>query len=285
MTSLLSQTTIAIFGLGLMGGSLALGLHGKCARIIGVDPDSETCHLAQAHNVTDLASTTPTGFVDQAGLVILAAPVRGILTLIEQLPRLHPGSPVVLDLGSTKMEICHALENLPDRFDPIGGHPMCGKETSGLANADPAIFQGAAFALTPLSRTREHARTLAREVAIALGAHPIWLDAATHDEWVAHTSHLPYLLAAALAHATPEETAPLTGSGFRSTARLAGSSPHMMSDVLMTNRAPILRALARFRTSLDQLETQLRDNDPSLKTTLTEAQIRRQLFEKVKSTS
>ena len=258
-----------------MGGSLALGLRGKCARLIGMDPNPETCRRAQTSRVTDFASPTPAG-LDQAGLVVLAAPVRGILTLIEQLPRLHPGSPVILDLGSTKVDICRALDTLPARFDPIGGHPMCGKETSGLANADPAIFQGATFALTPLGRTGEGARTLAGEVAAALGTRPLWLEATTHDEWVAATSHLPYLLSAALALATPEETAPLVGSGFRSTARLAGSSPPMMVDVLTTNRAHVLHALARFRSALDQLENQLTTNDSTLKTTLTEAQTRQQ---------
>ena len=275
---LLSQTTVAIFGLGLMGGSLALGLRGKCAQIIGVDPDPETCHLALVNRVTDLAAPTPAG-LEQAGLVVLAAPVRGILTLIEQLPRLHPGSPVVLDLGSTKVEICAALDQLPARFDPMGGHPMCGKETSGLANADPAIFQGATFALTPLARTGEPARTLAGELAAALGARPLWLDAVTHDEWVAATSHLPYLLAAALALATPEEAAPLVGSGFRSTARLAGSNPSMMLDVLTTNREHVLHALTRFRFVLEQVENQLTSNAPALKATLTEAQTHRQRLE------
>jgi prephenate dehydrogenase len=279
----LSQTTVAIFGLGLMGGSLALGLRGKCAQIIGIDPDPETCTLARARQVVDRVLSNPAQ-VGKAGLVVLATPIQGILTLIEQLPSLHPGSPIVLDLGSTKTDICRALDNLPARFDPIGGHPMCGKETAGLANADPAIYQGAAFALTPLARTGTRARSLAGEVAAALGAAPLWLDAATHDEWVAATSHLPYLLSAALALATPEETAPLIGSGFRSTARLAGSNPHMMSDVLATNRASILRALARFRTALDRVETLLSEDNPTLTATLAEAQTKRETFEKVKST-
>ncbi|NJN43793.1 MAG: prephenate dehydrogenase/arogenate dehydrogenase family protein [Anaerolineae bacterium] len=282
--TLLSQSSVAIIGLGLMGGSLALGLRGKCSQIIGIDPDPETCQLARARQIADRVSSDPAR-ASEADLIVLAAPVREILTLIEQLPRLHPGSPVVLDLGSTKVDICRALDALPARFDPVGGHPMCGKETSGIANADPAIYQNAAFALTPHTRTGERARTLAGEVAAALGAIPLgWMplsttigspQLATCPTCFPPPSRLP----------PPEETAPADSArGFRSTARLAGSNPNMMSDVLMTNRTPIVQALTRFRTALDQLEAQLADNDPALISTLAEAQTKRDTLERVKST-
>jgi prephenate dehydrogenase len=106
----------------------------------------------------------------------------------------------------------------------------------------------------------------------ALGAHPLWLDAHTHDRWAAATSHLPYLLSVALALATPLETAPLVGPGFQSTSRLASSSPTMMADILHTNRENTLQALDRFRTQLDALEAALRDmDDAAMTSTLTQA--------------
>ncbi|HLE15166.1 MAG TPA: prephenate dehydrogenase/arogenate dehydrogenase family protein, partial [Anaerolineales bacterium] len=154
-----------------------------------------------------------------------------------------------------------AMQRLPERFDPLGGHPMCGKERSGLANADPQLFQEAVFAFTPLGRTSSRARVFAKGLAWQVGAQPLWLDAQTHDRWVAATSHLPYLLANALAFSTPGEAAPLAGPGYRSTTRLAQTSPGMMLDVLMTNRENLLDASGRFRAHLDLLDELLQRGD------------------------
>jgi prephenate dehydrogenase len=166
-----------------------------------------------------------------------------------------------MDIGSTKVDICLKLQALPPRFDPVGGHPMCGKELSGLANADAIIFQNAIFVFTPLERTSPDARTLADELAQSVRARPLWLEASLHDRWVASTSHLPYLVSIALALATPGEVAPLIGPGFRSTSRLAGSSAQMVGDIIETNRNNILAALGRFRQELDQLEGYLAHAD------------------------
>ncbi|MCA9977933.1 MAG: prephenate dehydrogenase/arogenate dehydrogenase family protein, partial [Anaerolineales bacterium] len=119
------------------------------------------------------------------------------------------------------------------------------------------MYRGAPFALTPLPRTTTRARTLAAQVVAAVGANLLWLDAATHDQWVAATSHLPYLVAAALAGATPLDAAPLVGPCFLSTTRLAGSSRQMMLDILATNRAEVLSALARFEHNLAALRQSL----------------------------
>lgn len=257
----LQNARIAILGLGLMGGSLALALQGKCAALFGVDPDPAALSLAIEKGIVSRASADPTSVLPQAELVILAAPVRTIIEILNELPNLHSGEAVVLDLGSTKTQIVEAMSCLPPRFDPIGGHPMCGKETFSLANADPRLFEGAPFALTPLPRTSEKARNLAEELVCTIGARPLWLDAETHDRWVAATSHLPHLLSVALTLATPHEAAPLIGPGFRSMARLARSSPAMRLDILATNRENILEVLGRFRTQLDLLETCLTNDD------------------------
>lgn len=261
----LSACRVAILGLGLMGGSLALGLRGRCKALLGVDPDPRTLDLALQRRVVDLASSNPAEVLPQADLVVLAAPVRAILASIQKLPSLLSGSSekqgiTVLDLGSTKTEICQAYEKLPSNFDPIGGHPMCGKEQSGLEHADAKLYQGATFALVPLERTTSNARSLAAQLVEAVEARPLWVDPGTHDRWTASTSHMPYLLSIALALATPVEAAPLVGPGFRSTSRLASSSTAMMADILNTNRENVLSALDRYRLQLDKLEEHLRDN-------------------------
>jgi|SRR5271157_781414 len=252
---------VAIVGLGLMGGSLAMALNGKCKQLDGIDPDPATIELAQQWKIVDKVSTDPAILLPHADLIILAAPVRAIIRILEDLPGLHPGSPVVLDLGSTKVEIMQAMDALPERFDPIGGHPMCGKEKSSLKFADPSIYRHAPFALVPLDRTSQRAKYLAEGLIRLVGAEPILFKAEQHDRLVAYTSHLPYLIASALAGSTLDEAAALVGPGFRSTTRLAGSSPQMMQDILLTNRENVLSALRQFRLQMDRLLDLLEQRD------------------------
>lgn len=257
----LANTRIAIIGLGLMGASLAQALRGQCAALFGVDSDLETVEKAVDLGLVDVASSKMEEIICQADLVIFAAPVRATLSLLSRLNDISNAPTVVLDLCSTKVEITAAMENLSANFDPIGGHPMCGKETSGLENADPAIYREAPFAIVPLERSSPTALALTGELVQAIGARPLLLDAATHDIWTAATSHLPYLMAAALVLATSPDAAPLVGSGFRSTTRIAGGSVRMMLDILATNRANVLASIQRLRESLDGLETSLRESE------------------------
>lgn len=257
----LLHTRVAILGLGLMGGSLAMALRGRCQTLFGADPDPTTVRMASQRRIVDRATQDPAEILPQSDLVVLAAPVSAILDLILQLPDLHPGQAVVLDLGSTKAEITRALATLPERFDPLGGHPMCGKDKLSLTNADPDLFRGAVFTFTPLPRTTLRGRALAEQLARIIGAHPMWLDPQTHDRWTAATSHVPYLVAAALAGATPAEAAPLVGPGFRSTTRLAATPTSVTLGMLATNRAEILAFLGHFRQWLDALEGALNSQD------------------------
>jgi prephenate dehydrogenase len=271
-----SRARVAILGLGLMGGSLALALRGQVAELIGIDPDAETLALARELLLADRLSASPAGLLEDADIIVLAAPVRVILSLIEALPDLHPGSPVVLDLGSTKKEIVQRMAGLPPRFDPLGGHPMCGKERSSLAQAEAGLYRGAPFALVSLPRTSPRACSAAETLALAAGARPLWLDALEHDRWVAATSHLPYLLSSALSASTPLEAAPMAGPGFRSTTRLAAQPPALMLDILATNRQNVLGALRRLRTRVDLFDQLLEAEDyPALERLLAEGVTRR----------
>jgi prephenate dehydrogenase len=259
MTKPLKDCSVAVVGLGLMGASLCMDLkEGKlCREVRGVARRTRTVLDAFFAGAVDLATNDLQTGVLGADIVILATPVRSILSVLQQLPRVHPGQAVVMDLGSTKREIIRQMETLPQRFEPVGGHPMCGKEQGSLINAESTLFQDATFVLTPLERTPPRARSVAEQIVQAVGANPIWLDAELHDRWAAATSHLPYLAANALAASIPPEARVLVGPGLRSTTRLAPSSLPMMLDILATNRDNVLESLRRFRQAMDQLEAAL----------------------------
>ena len=273
----LRNLRIAIVGLGLMGGSCALALREKCAALLAVEPDENTRALALAQGVVDAVSASPEELLPAADVILLAAPVRTILQTLEALPRWHSGTAVIMDIGSTKQAIVEAMDALPSRFDPIGGHPMAGKAVSGLRHAEGDLCHGAPFALTPLPRTTARARRIAEAVVAAVGAVPLWMDAATHDRYAAAVSHAPYVISLALTLATAAEEATLAGPGFRSMTRLAISSPRMMADILQTNRFAVLGALQRFRGVLGILEAALEaDDEAALRALLSRGPQRRE---------
>lgn len=259
-----------------MGASLALALRGKVSGLRGVDRNPDSRRIA-------------TPFFDQIGahlneeiltadVVVLATPIKTILKLLDTIaPMLKPGT-LIIDLGSSKQKIVAAMDTLPDHLLAIGGHPMAGKETSGPAAADGALYQGHPFVLCRTQRTTDSAFDLAAAMANATGAHCIELAAEQHDRAVATISHLPYLLSAGLVATTMDasqhDNTPwqLASSGFRDTSRLAGSDLTMMGDTLATNRDAVLDALARFRKQLDTLENLLRSADePALRAILEQA--------------
>jgi prephenate dehydrogenase len=201
------------------------------------------------------------------------------LTLIEQLPSFTSNPCIVLDLGSTKRLIVETMSRLPGHFDPIGGHPICGKEKLSLANAERTLFYTAPFILTPLKRTSERALSAANQIIEAIGAKATILDAVEHDRILASTSHLPFLISSALALATPTDVASFVGPGFRSAARLAGTPMSMMLGVLQSNQENVLSVLHRLQSKLAEVESALSSNDFSkLELILKEAQSKYQTF-------
>lgn len=256
-TRSLSAYRIAIWGLGLIGGSLALGLKGKCAEVVGIDHDQRVVDYALSNEIVQQASISPEELLEKADIIILATPVRTILRLLDALPALCQRPVIVIDLGSTKREILLKMLSLPERFDVVGGHPMCGKEKGTIWNADAAIFQKATIAFTKTQRSSQCAVAAANQVAQWVGSTPFWVDAEAHDRWVSATSHVPYLLANALVQSTPVDASPLVGPGFRSTARVAANPASMMVDVLATNRDNILMGLQSIRENLTWVEEML----------------------------
>ncbi|MFW6183099.1 MAG: prephenate dehydrogenase [Chloroflexota bacterium] len=255
----LQEAHIAIVGLGLMGGSLARGLRPHVQRITAVDLDSDTRATAIREGLVERATDDLVRGVQGADIVVLATPVSGILQVLQQLPALRPDGCFVLDLGSTKGHICRMMSRLPAEFSAIGGHPMCGKETSGLQAAEATLFREETFVLCRTQRTNEAVETAVLSLLEALQAQPLFLEPEQHDRLVALISHLPYLVASLLmaqaaAHAGEEgQTWPVSSSGFRDTTRLAGSDPRMMADIVRTNRPAITAWLRQYGERLDDL--------------------------------
>jgi prephenate dehydrogenase len=260
-----ANARVTIIGLGLMGGSLAaaLSINRACGSIVGVARRRSTLATARALRFIDEGTTDLAEGVSAADLVILCTPVNDIIEKLDALgPLVKPGC-VVMDVGSTKSAICAAMEEMPEHVQPLGAHPMCGKETSGLTMAEPSLYQDKIFVLTPLPRTSERTVALGHALIAAVGARPLVLDPARHDRLVAIVSHLPYMMAVALVNAAdglagrPGAEDPLAwtmaASGFRDTSRVAGGSIPMMMDILVTNREPVLHSLIEAREQIDRL--------------------------------
>ncbi|HUS93580.1 MAG TPA: prephenate dehydrogenase/arogenate dehydrogenase family protein [Patescibacteria group bacterium] len=263
----LANLNITIIGLGLMGGSMAKVLHSTVHRIVAVDSDRRSLEIALAQGVISEGTMDLKSGVANADVIVLATPVSLILDILHKLPHLRPGGCLIMDLGSTKAEITNAMSDLPDSFEAIGGHPMCGRERSGYGASSSNLFDGQTFILCRSQRTTQSAEELAVNIVRAIHARPLFLDALLHDEVVASTSHLPYLVAALLTSRVAEEALvdkqywQISATGLRDVSRLAGSNPQMMLDILKSNKKPVLEQLKSLHTEMNELILALEKND------------------------
>ncbi len=267
---------LAVVGLGLMGGSIALALRDYVDKITGIDSNQVTRDYAVEHGIVDEATDDLYEGVNHADVVILAAPVRVIVEMLRmQIGTYLRSNTLLIDIGSTKSDIVDAMANLPIGINAIGGHPMTGKENSGIEESDALLYRNRPFVLCSSRRTTPAARLRALLLVETLQAVPIEMDAVRHDQIVAGISHLPYLLSATLV-ATIENQAKTDGAywelaagGFRDTSRLAASDVTMMGDILSTNTKAVATLLAQFRMQLAMLETMLiAGDDQNLSETL-----------------
>lgn len=245
---------VAVVGLGLIGGSLACDLTRAGYRVIGIDrPSIRRRARARGYVATTRASLTAA--LRTADLVVLAVPPRASLELLREAARAsrasgRPGL-VITDVVSVKQPIVRLAERLGLRGF-VGGHPMAGRERGGLAAARAGLFQGRAWALTPTTRTRRRALRAVRALVRAVGARPVTLDAAAHDRSVAVLSHLPQLVAWALAAAARARgvDARLAGPAWREMTRLARSPRALWREILAANAREVRRARNVFERSL-----------------------------------
>jgi prephenate dehydrogenase len=259
--------TVAIVGLGLMGSSFALAL--KKARpevvLVGSDPNPVVVRKALDREIVS-SMNTDLSAVEMADIVVVAAPINALRGIFAQLTAAAPGKPVT-DMASTKATVMEwaAAEGI----DLVGGHPMCGKESSGIDAADASMFEGAQWVLT-----RDEPDVT--ELVHAVGARPAFMDALTHDRLVAGVSHAAFLLSVGYVLALSRrpdwpDASRLAAGGFRDMSRLAAGDPDMYAAVARTNREHVLEALAAISKELARLYRHLEADDPRLVELLEEA--------------
>ncbi len=262
---------ITIVGLGLIGGSwgLALKARGVAARRVGCDRP-EVLERALAAGVVDEGTVDPLAAVRDADLVILATPVGPILDLLQQLKGAVSPRALITDVGSTKRLICQrARDHFGDEPLFLGGHPLAGKERSGLENADAKLLEGARYVLTPLLPNHLNDPRVKAFSALleAVGARPFVTEASTHDRAVAFLSHLPQLLSTGLSSMIAEQSVEdflpveLAGSGFRDLTRLAESPYNLWRDICLTNIENIQSALESLIDKLEDMKLHLSDRE------------------------
>jgi prephenate dehydrogenase len=249
---------VGIVGLGLIGGSIALKARElwPTSLVIAVD-DKDVLETAMRLHAIDVAADDLI-ILAEADLVVLAAPVKQNISLLDQLDDHLRGPAVVTDTGSTKREIVAAARSLPPRFRFVGGHPLAGAARGGLEHARPDLFVGRPWLLTA-----EDAKLSA--FISALGATPRIVGVEAHDRLLAYLSHLPQLTASALMQVVGEhvgqEGLDLAGRGLADTTRLASSPADIWADIAATNADEIGAALDDLIALLQELRTDLREGD------------------------
>jgi prephenate dehydrogenase len=271
---------VAIIGLGLIGGSIGLALHkAKAAQqVAGYDLGKGTSDQARKIGAIDQPYSSLADAARGAELIILATPVGAMRSLLQDLSSAATPGAVVTDVASTKTQVISwAEEFLPSSVSFVGGHPMTGKELSGVDSADAALFQGRIYCLTPTPRTRPVAITKASTLIEALGARVRFLEPAEHDGQVAGVSHLPFVASIALMNTIAEgpawgDAALLAAGGFRDMTRLAAGNPEMYRDICLTNSDALTRWLNEYIATLNTLRDQIAAHDRNLDETFARAQ-------------
>src|ERR687892_903905 len=253
------EVRIAVFGTGLIGGSIALGLRRSdpSLEVVGFDARHDNLRGALERGAVTSAAGTAGEAATGADVIFLALPVDRMAQVCDDLGRAVPASAVVTDVGSAKLEVvAHGEAAFGDRF--VGGHPMAGSERHGIEAADARLFEGAWWILTPTPGTSSRSYSAVTDVVARLGAKSVAVAPEVHDALVARLSHLPQLTASALVEvaATAGERDALLGlaaAGFRDVTRIAASNPDLWVAILRSNRAAVLEALQSLEKRIEQV--------------------------------
>jgi prephenate dehydrogenase len=271
--------TVAIVGVGLIGGSIGLALRERklAQHIIGIGRRPESLRKAVAAGAVTSTTRDVAIGVREADIVVVCTPVDLIAKYVRESAAVCPAGALVTDAGSTKANIVRQLNgDLPRSMSFVGSHPIAGSEKSGCQHARADLFEGRVTVVTPTRNTSEIDLRRTADFWSALGASVVIMSPAEHDRALAATSHLPHLLAATLARATSEADLPLTAGGWRDSTRIAAGDVEIWTQILADNDQNVLKALKRFDKSLAAMRTAIERGDKRrLSALLTEAKQRR----------
>jgi prephenate dehydrogenase len=270
--------TIVIVGVGLIGGSIGMAIRKKrlADTVIGLGPYEDELKRAVALKAIDAYATddrTIKKAVEKADLVVLAVPVGRLETVARDLSSALPKNSVVTDVGSVKGPLVRRLEATfsPDpstRSRFVGGHPIAGRETSGVEAASANLFAGALCILTPTDRTLPHAVETVKRFWEAIGSRTVSMDPDAHDRILAIVSHLPHLVAYTLVNTVLDlqsingDLLSYSGGGLRDFTRVAASSPEMWRDICLFNRENLLAVIEAYEKILDRLKRLMVEGNP-----------------------
>lgn len=262
---------IAVIGTGLIGGSFALAVRKRfpSIEIAGWDRDPASLNGALSRGAIQEKAADLTDALRGTDLVYVALPISAIVKSLASIAAVADAGALVTDTGSTKALIEQAARECfrgkPSLF--VGGHPMAGKENSGIDNADADMFKGAPYALIANQNGADQRTENFAELIGAIGARVVWCDAETHDWSVGIVSHLPQLLSIALAQVIQDESdetgfpLALAGPGLHDSLRLAGSPYSVWRDILVANSDNVARALNRLGQAIEHLQQNLKSNE------------------------
>jgi len=260
--------TLTVVGVGLLGGSVALAARrrGLPEHIVGIDQSPALLERVLRGGLIDEGSLDLADGVREADLVVFCTPVDRIAEQVLAAADACRPDTLLTDVGSTKEGIVRQVEALlPGHVLFVGSHPLAGSEKSGPENASAGLFKDRLVVITPTERTPAGSVNRVTAFWLDLGARVRLMSPEEHDRAVALTSHLPHLLAAALAGILPAELVELTATGFRDTTRLAAGDPHLWQAILLANREALLAALERLGGQVDRFrEALLQGDGPAL---------------------
>lgn len=263
-----------IVGVGLLGGSIGMALRERqlAKLVVGVSRSQGSLEAAIERGAIDMSSPSLEEACASADLAIICTPVQTVAQHILRCASAMPDGGLITDVGSTKHSIVGAIAPTTAINAFVGSHPLAGSEKSGVEFAREDLFEKRLVVVTPVSdwppsfqpqAVIRQAELASRAEALwhSLGARTLRMSPTDHDCAVARTSHLPHLVASALAAATPEEVLPLAASGWCDTTRVAGGGVELWRQILEDNRAAVVDALEGFSASLQQWLDALRNND------------------------
>ena len=252
---------VAIIGVGLIGGSIGLGIKNKkmAKEVIGIG------HHRKSINGAIKVKAIDRGYLDikevrNADLVVLASPVRTIVDILPRLPGLIKKGCIVIDVGSTKAEVLRVANRLD--MDFVGCHPLAGMEKKGPENAKGCIFNNSLCILVPAKNAKKVAVQTVSKLWMGLGAKVKIISAAKHDRILAFVSHLPHAVVFSLMDSIDKDCLGFAAGGLRGTTRIGLSDPLSWRDIFLTNKKELMGAIKRFKISLARLEYLIKKNQP-----------------------